>query len=88
MKPAYILNSKGDRAVSFAFFCAKIENDVGWLAKGATDMKIAAYCRVSTDKDEQLDSLEHQKQFFPSTQRRMVIGLSAYMQMKVSAGQA
>lgn len=27
-------------------------------------MKIAAYCRVSTDKDEQLDSLEHQKQFF------------------------
>lgn len=27
-------------------------------------MKIAAYCRVSTDKEEQLDSLEHQKQFF------------------------
>lgn len=27
-------------------------------------MKIAAYCRVSTDKDEQLDSLEHQKDFF------------------------
>lgn len=27
-------------------------------------MKIAAYCRVSTDKDEQLDSLENQKQFF------------------------
>ena len=27
-------------------------------------MKIAAYCRVSTDKDEQLDSLEHQKEFF------------------------
>lgn len=27
-------------------------------------MKIAAYCRVSTGKDEQLDSLEHQKQFF------------------------
>ena len=27
-------------------------------------MRIAAYCRVSTDKDEQLDSLEHQKQFF------------------------
>lgn len=31
--------------------------------KGAY-MKIAAYCRVSTDKDEQLDSLENQKQFF------------------------
>ena len=27
-------------------------------------MKIAAYCRVSTDRDEQLDSLEHQKEFF------------------------
>lgn len=27
-------------------------------------MKIAAYCRVSTEKDEQLDSLEHQKEFF------------------------
>lgn len=27
-------------------------------------MKIAAYCRVSTEKEEQLDSLEHQKEFF------------------------
>ena len=27
-------------------------------------MRIAAYCRVSTEKDEQLDSLEHQKRFF------------------------
>ena len=27
-------------------------------------MKIAAYCRVSTDKDEQLDSLSNQKEFF------------------------
>ena len=27
-------------------------------------MKIAAYCRVSTSKDEQLDSLAHQKEFF------------------------
>ena len=27
-------------------------------------MKIAAYCRVSTDKDEQIDSLNHQKDFF------------------------
>lgn len=27
-------------------------------------MRIAAYCRVSTDKEEQLDSLEHQKEFF------------------------
>lgn len=27
-------------------------------------MRIAAYCRVSTDKEEQLDSLENQKRFF------------------------
>ncbi len=27
-------------------------------------MKIAAYCRVSTDKEEQIDSLNHQKEFF------------------------
>ena len=27
-------------------------------------MKIAAYCRVSTEKEEQLDSLNHQKEFF------------------------
>ena len=27
-------------------------------------MRIAAYCRVSTEKEEQLDSLEHQKEFF------------------------
>lgn len=27
-------------------------------------MKIAAYCRVSTGKEEQMDSLEHQKEFF------------------------
>lgn len=27
-------------------------------------MKIAAYCRVSTNNDKQIDSLEHQKEFF------------------------
>ena len=31
-------------------------------------MKIAAYCRVSTDKADQLNSLEAQKEiFFPNT---------------------
>lgn len=29
-------------------------------------MRIAAYCRVSTSKEEQLDSLAHQKEFFQS----------------------
>lgn len=33
-------------------------------------MKIAAYCRVSTDKDEQIDSLNHQKEFFVEYAKR------------------
>lgn len=33
-------------------------------------MKIAAYCRVSTDKDEQIDSLIHQKEFFTEYAKR------------------
>ncbi|MBP0990150.1 MAG: recombinase family protein [Oscillospiraceae bacterium] len=33
-------------------------------------MKIAAYCRVSTDKESQLDSLENQKVFFKSYAER------------------
>ena len=33
-------------------------------------MRIAAYCRVSTDKDEQIDSLNHQKEFFRAYARR------------------
>ena len=33
-------------------------------------MRIAAYCRVSTDKDEQIDSLNHQKAFFVEYAKR------------------
>lgn len=33
-------------------------------------MEIAAYCRVSTDKEEQLDSLVHQKEFFSAYARQ------------------
>ena len=33
-------------------------------------MKIAAYCRVSTDKKEQAESLQHQKEFFSEYARR------------------
>ena len=33
-------------------------------------MKIAAYCRVSTDKKEQAESLQHQKEFFTEYARR------------------
>ncbi len=33
-------------------------------------MKIAAYCRISTDKEDQLDSLQHQKEFFVEYAKR------------------
>ena len=33
-------------------------------------MKIAAYCRVSTEKKEQQESLQHQKEFFAEYARR------------------
>ena len=33
-------------------------------------MRIAAYCRVSTDKEEQKESLRHQKEFFEEYARR------------------
>lgn len=45
--------------------------DMGWLIERSNQqMKIAAYCRVSTDKDEQLDSLIHQKEFFVEYAKR------------------
>ena len=47
-------------------------------------MKIAAYCRVSTDKDEQIDSLIHQKEFFVEYANEMATNCSAYMRMKAS----
>lgn len=37
---------------------------------GAEPVKIAAYCRVSTAKEEQLDSMAHQKEFFQDYARR------------------
>ena len=33
-------------------------------------MKVAAYCRVSTDKEDQLNSLEAQKEFFEEYTRK------------------
>ena len=33
-------------------------------------MNIAAYCRVSTDKEDQLNSLEAQKEFFREYTKR------------------
>lgn len=46
-------------------------------------MKIAAYCRVSTEKDEQLDSLENQKEFFEEYAKKMDMNWSDYMLMRV-----
>ena len=43
-------------------------------------MKIAAYCRVSTQKEEQKESLRHQKEFFSEYARRnghILVGLYA-----------
>ena len=43
-------------------------------------MKIAAYCRVSTEKEEQKESLRHQKEFFTEYARRnghVLVGLYA-----------
>ena len=37
---------------------------------GTEPVKIAAYCRVSTAKEEQLDSLAHQKEFFQDYARK------------------
>lgn len=44
------------------------------------DMNIAAYCRVSTDKEDQLNSLEAQKEFFAEYTKRtgdILVGLYA-----------
>ena len=40
-------------------------------------MTIAAYCRVSTDREEQLDSLSHQKDFFQTFARKNGYSLHA-----------
>ena len=37
------------------------------ITESLFDMNIAAYCRVSTDKEDQLNSLEAQKAFLPNT---------------------
>ncbi len=46
-------------------------------------MNIAAYCRVSTDKADQLNSLEAQKELFSEYTKRTGDTLVDYMQMKV-----
>ena len=35
-------------------------------------MNIVAYCRVSTDKEDQLNSLEAQKEFFSEDRKSVV----------------
>ena len=41
-----------------------MQQNVTVLTERLTNMNIAAYCRVSTDKEDQLNSLETQKEFF------------------------
>ena len=45
-------------------------------------MNIAAYCRVSTDKTDQINSLEAQKNFLRSTRRKTDITLFDYMRTR------
>lgn len=45
-------------------------------------MNIVAYCRVSTDKEDQLNSLEAQKVFLPNTLPAQVTPSSDYMQTR------
>ena len=45
-------------------------------------MKIAAYCRVSTEKEAQIDSLEKQIEFFNEFTKKNGYELYSYMQMK------
>ena len=40
-------------------------------------VRLAAYCRVSTKKEEQLDSLAHQKEFFEQYAAREGMELAA-----------
>ncbi|WP_368321686.1 recombinase family protein, partial [Mediterraneibacter gnavus] len=48
-------------------------------------MKIAAYCRVSTDKADQLNSLEAQKEFFSEyTQRTGDVLIKLYADEGIS----
>ena len=50
------------------------------IAERFDDMNIAAYCRVSTDKEDQLNSLEAQKEFFAEYTKRTgdtLVGLYA-----------
>ena len=45
-------------------------------------MKVAAYCRVSTEKEAQIDSLEKQIEFFNEFTKKTDMNCTNYMQMK------
>ena len=48
-------------------------------------IRAVAYCRVSTNKEEQLDSLEAQQQFFSDYAEKMGIAWFIFMPMKERA---
>ena len=51
-------------------------------------MRMAAYCRVSTEKEEQLSSLENQREFFEQYADKEGDTLVKYTLMRVSAEKA
>lgn len=55
-----------DKLLPFSILCNSIIDvtECKKLTERLEDMNIAAYCRVSTDKSDQLNSLETQKEFF------------------------
>lgn len=48
-------------------------NRVDTINMGGCNMRIVAYCRVSTDKMDQLNSLDQQRAFLRSMQRKLEI---------------
>ena len=49
-------------------------------------MNIAAYCRVSTDKEDQLNSLEAQKEFFSESLALRWLQMPQRQQLWLSCG--
>lgn len=47
-----------------SLLCIIVVTERKYLNRKVSNMNIAAYCRVSTDKEDQLNSLETQKEFF------------------------
>ena len=59
------LNYLKRNSIDLNFFCKQSVFDVKYNGEERENMiKVAAYCRVSTDKDDQINSFESQKCYF------------------------